>query len=44
VPDQAGFVGIEKGPGAIRMTPDGKSFMYTYWQAFGELYIVEGLK
>ena len=44
VPDKVGFVGIENGPGAIRITPDGKSYVYTYWQALGELYIAEGLK
>jgi serine/threonine protein kinase len=44
VPDKVGFVGIQNGPGAIRITPDGKSYVYTSWQALGELYIAEGLK
>jgi len=44
VPDNVGFIGIETGPGAIRMTPDGKSYVYTFWQARGELYVAEGLK
>lgn len=44
VPDKVGLIGIESGPGAIRMTPDGKSVSYTFWQGRGELYIAEGLK
>jgi len=44
VPDKVGFVGIQNGPGAIRITPDGKSYVYTSWQGLGELYIAEGLK
>jgi serine/threonine protein kinase/Tol biopolymer transport system component len=44
VPDNVGFIGIEAAPGAIRVTPDGKSYVYTFWQARGELYIAEGLK
>jgi eukaryotic-like serine/threonine-protein kinase len=44
VPSKVGFVGIQNGPGAIRITPDGKSYVYTSWQALGELYIAEGLK
>ena len=44
VPDKVGLVAIDSGPGAIRMTPDGKSFSYTFWQGRGELYIAEGLK
>jgi serine/threonine protein kinase/WD40 repeat protein len=44
VPNKVGFVGIQNGPGAIRITPDGKSYVYTSWQALGELYIAEGLK
>ena len=42
--DKVGFVGIQNGPGAIRLTPDGKSYVYTSWQALGALYIAEGLK
>jgi Tol biopolymer transport system component len=44
VPDNVGFIGLETGPGATRVTPDGKSSIYTFWQARGELYIAEGLK
>jgi eukaryotic-like serine/threonine-protein kinase len=44
VPDNVGFISIEEAPGAIRMTRDGKSYVYTFWQARGELFIAEGLK
>ncbi len=44
VPDRVGFIAIESAPGAVRMTADGKSYVFTYWQARGELYIAEGLK
>jgi Tol biopolymer transport system component len=44
VPDNVGFIAIETGPGAMRMTPDGKSYVYTFWQARGELYVAAGLK
>ncbi len=44
LPNKVGFVGIQNGPGAIRITPDGKSYVYTSWQGLGVLYTVEGLK
>jgi len=44
LPDKVGFIGLETGPGATRVTPDGKSYIYTFWQARGELYVAEGLK
>ncbi|MEO5926779.1 MAG: WD40 repeat domain-containing serine/threonine protein kinase [Bryobacteraceae bacterium] len=44
VPDRVGFVSLEVAPGSIRITPDGKSTLYTYWQARGELYVADGLK
>jgi Tol biopolymer transport system component len=44
VPDKVGFIGIETGPGAVRITPDGKSLVYTFWQAPGELYVAQGLR
>jgi Tol biopolymer transport system component len=43
-PDQAGMFGIAADPRGVRMTPDGKSVVYTYWSAIGELYLLEGLK
>jgi hypothetical protein len=44
VPDKIGFIAIESGPGATRVTPDGNNLLFTYWQARGEVYIGEGLK
>ena len=28
----------------IVLTPDGKSYAYTFWRALGRLYVVRGLK
>ena len=35
---------IATDPGEIRLTPDGKSYAYTYWTFEGELYLAQGLK
>jgi len=43
-PDPAVLVDIGSDPGQIRMTPDGKSYAYTYWTFEGELYLARGLK
>jgi Tol biopolymer transport system component len=43
-PDKVGFIGFQGEPGAVRMTRDGQSYIYTSWQAQAELYIVEGLR
>jgi eukaryotic-like serine/threonine-protein kinase len=44
VPDQVGFLGLEVTPGGIQITPDGKSYVYTYWTALRDLFVAEGLK
>jgi len=44
VPDRVGFVTFEAEPGGIQITPDGKSYVYTYWTALRDLFIAEGLK
>jgi WD40 repeat protein len=44
VPDPVGMIGLEVKPGGIKITPDGKSYVYTYWTASGELFLMEGLK
>jgi len=44
MPDPVGLIGIEVKPGGIRITPDGKSYVYTYWSALQDLFLVEGLK
>jgi len=43
-PDPVGLIGIQEGPAAVRMTPDGKYYLYTYWYALKDLYLVEGLR
>jgi Tol biopolymer transport system component len=43
-PYPAGLIGIATDPGQFRLTPDGKSYVYTYWTAPSELYLAEGLR
>jgi Tol biopolymer transport system component len=43
-PDPAVLIDIGSDPGQVRITPDGKSYAYTYWTFEGELYLAEGLK
>jgi Tol biopolymer transport system component len=43
-PYAAGIIDIGTDPGQVRMTPDGRSYVYTLWTAPGELYMAEGLK
>lgn len=40
--DPVGLIGIQ--PAAVRMTPDGRSYVYSYWKTLTELYLVDGLK
>jgi Tol biopolymer transport system component len=42
VADPVGLIGIQ--PAAVRMTPDGKSYAYSYWRTLTELYLVDNLK
>jgi len=44
VPDPVGLIGIEVKPGGIQITPDGKSYVYTYWSRLPNLFLLEGLK
>ena len=44
VPDPVGLLGIEVRPGGVQITPDGKSYVYTYWTALRDLFLAEGLK
>jgi Tol biopolymer transport system component len=44
VPDQVGLIGLEANPGGIQITPDGKSYVYTYWIALRDLFLAEGMK
>ena len=43
-PDPAVLIDIGSTAGQVRLTPDGKSYVYTYWTFPSELYLVEGLK
>jgi Tol biopolymer transport system component len=43
-PDRAALIDIGSNPGEVRLTPDGRSYAYTYWTFPGELYLVEGLR
>jgi Tol biopolymer transport system component len=40
--DPVGLIGIQ--PGAVHITPDGKSYAYSYWKTLTELYLVESLR
>jgi hypothetical protein len=42
--DPAVLIDIGSDPGQIRITPDGKSYAYTYWTFEGELYLAQGLQ
>ena len=43
-PDPGGLIDIGSSLGEVRITPDGKSYVYTSWTMPSELYLVEGLK
>jgi eukaryotic-like serine/threonine-protein kinase len=40
--DPVGLIGIQ--PAAVHMTPDGRSYTYSYWKTLTELYLVDNLK
>jgi len=44
LPDQIGLIGLDPNPGGIQITPDGKSYVYTYWTALRDLFLAEGMK
>jgi Tol biopolymer transport system component len=43
-PDPTGLIDIGSSVGEVKVTPDGKYYVYTSWNLIGELYLVEGLK
>ncbi len=43
-PDPAAVIGLATDPNQVRLTPDGKSYVYTSWTFPSELYLVQGLK
>jgi Tol biopolymer transport system component len=40
--DPVGLIGIQHA--AVHMTPDGKSYAYSYWKTLTELYLVDNVK
>ncbi len=42
--ESAGFLEYGAGPRGVRVTPDGRSYAYTYWTRITDLYLAEGLK
>jgi Tol biopolymer transport system component len=40
--DPVGLIGIQ--PASVHMTPDGRSYAYSYWKVLTELYLVDSLK
>jgi eukaryotic-like serine/threonine-protein kinase len=42
--DEANFLEFGAGPRGVRMTPDARSLVYTYWNSQSNLYLVEGLQ
>ncbi len=43
--DEAGFVEFGAGPrSGVRVTPDGRSLVYSYFSRQYDLYVVEGLQ
>ena len=43
-PDPTVLVDIGSDPGQVRISPDGRSYAYTYWTFEGELYVAQGMK
>ena len=43
-PDPVGLIGMEVRPGGVKITPDGRFYVYTYWTALQDLFLAEGLK
>jgi eukaryotic-like serine/threonine-protein kinase len=43
-PDPAALINIGVDPGQVRLTPDGKSYVYTCWFVPSELYLAQALK
>jgi WD40 repeat protein len=42
--EETGFVEFGAGPRGVRVTPDGRSVVYTYWTEQSNLYVIEGLQ
>ena len=42
--DPAGLIAIGGDPGQVLLTPDGNSYVYTYWSALSDLFVAKGLE
>ena len=42
--EEAGFIEFGSGPKGVRITPDARSVVYTYWTEQANLYVIEGLQ
>jgi len=42
--EEAGFIEFGAGPRGVRITPDARSVVYTYWTEQANLYVIEGLQ
>jgi dipeptidyl aminopeptidase/acylaminoacyl peptidase len=42
-PDASGVIGVATGRGELAVTPDGRTYVYTYWTFLRDLFMVEGL-
>ena len=40
-PDPSGVVGVATGRGELAVTPDGKTYVFTYWTLLRDLFLVE---
>ena len=43
-PPPTGLIGFSPERGNVRITPDGKVVVYSYWRALHELWVAEGLR
>jgi Tol biopolymer transport system component len=41
--DSSGVVGVANGRGELAVTPDGKTYVFTFWTFLRDLFLVEGL-
>ncbi len=41
--DLSGVVGVATGRGELAVTPDGSTFVFTYWSFLRNLFLLNGL-
>jgi hypothetical protein len=42
--EEVGFIEFGSGPRGVRMTPEARSVVYTYWTEQANLYVIDGLQ